>query len=106
MRQMLQVRCQESYPAIQAAGAEVVAAVVAPLDAVEGLCRSAGITYTVLSDADHEVSDLYGVYDLLDDGLATPAVFIIDTDGTVLWSQIGQRTQVPVPGATILEHLP
>jgi peroxiredoxin len=60
----------------------------------------------VLSDADHEVSQLYDVYDLLGDGLATPAVFIIDTNGTILWSQIGQNTRVPVPGTTILEHLP
>ena len=97
---------RDSLLAIQAAGAEVVAVVVAPLDAVEGLCTSGGITFTVLSDADHEVSQLYGVYDLLGDELATPAVFIIDTDGTILWSQIGQRNRVPVPGATILDHLP
>ena len=97
---------RDSLPAIQAARAEVVAVVVAPLGAVEGLCKSAGITFTVLSDADHEVSQLYGVYDLLGNGLATPAVFIIDTDGTILWSQIGQRTRVLVPGSAILEHLP
>ncbi len=97
---------RDNLPAIEDAGAEVVAVVVAPLGAVEGLCTSGGITFTVLSDADHKVSRLYGVYDLLGDGLATPAVFIIDTDGTILWSQIGQRNRVLVPGATILEHLP
>lgn len=100
------MQLQENYAAIQARGAEVVAVVVASLDAVEGLCQSAGLQYPVLSDANHEVSEAYGVYGLLSDGLAAPAVFIIDTDGRVVWNQIGQRTNLPVPGATILEHLP
>jgi peroxiredoxin len=64
------------------------------------------VDYPVLSDEDHEVSEAYGVYDLLDDGLAAPAVFIIDRNGQVAWSQIGQHTRMPVPAATIVEHLP
>jgi peroxiredoxin len=46
------------------------------------------------------------VYNLLGDGLAAPAVFVIDTDGRIVWSQV---SLVPgdQPGAqTILEHLP
>ena len=96
---------RESYQAILDAGAEVVAVAVASPEAVDGMCQSAGIEYPVLSDADHQVSEAYGVYNLLDDGLAAPAVFVIDTDGRVVWSQIGQLTRVPVPAATLLEHL-
>jgi peroxiredoxin len=100
------VQLQENYLAIQAEGAEVVAVVVASVDAVEGLCERAGLVYPILADEMHEVSEAYGVYNVLGDGLAAPAVFIIDTDGRVVWSQIGQRTGLAVPGTMILELLP
>jgi peroxiredoxin len=97
---------QEQYQAIQDAGAEILAVVVDDLDAVEGMCERMGITYPVLSDADHQVSEAYGVFDLLGDGLAAPGVFVIGTDGRVLWSRVGQTTLEPVPASVILEHLP
>jgi peroxiredoxin len=100
------VQLQENYAAIQAKGAEVVAVVVASVEAVEGLCERAGVDYPILADESHEVSGTYGVYDLLGDGLAAPAVFIIDADRRVVWSQIGQRTSLAVPGTMILEQLP
>jgi peroxiredoxin len=100
------VELQKHYGAFQAAGAKLISLVVASLEAVEGLCERAQVPYPVLSDADHGVSQAYGVYDLLGDGLAAPAVFVIDRDGRVVWSQVGQRFQEPVPAATILERLP
>ena len=52
------------------------------------------------------VSEAYGVYDLLGDGLAAPAVFIVDTDGHIVWRQVGQSTGDPVSAQMIIEHLP
>ena len=38
--------------------------------------------------------------------LAAPAVFIVDTDGRIVWNQIGRPTPVAVPVETIIENLP
>jgi alkyl hydroperoxide reductase subunit AhpC len=45
----------------------------------------------MLADPAHRVADAYGVYNLTGDGLAAPAVFVIDTDGRILWSYVGQH---------------
>ena len=45
--------------------------------------------FGVLSDPDAYVTKKYGVFNLLGDGVATPAVFIIDSNKTLTWSYIG-----------------
>ena len=60
----------------------------------------------VEADPDHAAADAYEVFDLLGDGVATPSVFIVDADGYVVWSYVGQHA-ADRPGAdTILSHLP
>jgi peroxiredoxin len=100
------VELQENYLKIRDRGAEVVAIVVASLEAVEGLCESAQVPFPVLSDVDHEVAEAYAVYNLLGDELAAPAVFIVGAERRIVWNQIGRPTRVAVPIATILENLP
>ena len=80
--------------------------VVAPLEKVESWCQKAGIQFPMLADADHQVSDAYGVYNLLGDGLAAPAVVVIGTDGRIVWSRVAHSTSDPASAQTILEHLP
>jgi peroxiredoxin len=80
--------------------------VVTSLQAVQSLCERAAVPFPVLSDEDHTVSDAYRVYDVLGDELAAPAVFVVDTDGRIVWNQIGRPTRVAVPIETILENLP
>ncbi len=80
--------------------------VVAPLELVESWCRKAGITYPMLADADHQVSEAYGVYNLLGDELAAPAVFVIGTDGKILWSRVAADSRDPASTDMILEQLP
>ena len=95
-----------NYGAIQEAGAEVVSVVVATLADVESWCQRAGLPYPMLADADHHVAEAYGVYDLRDNGRAAPAVFVIDTDGRVVWSRVAASTADPASAASILEQLP
>jgi peroxiredoxin len=60
----------------------------------------------MLADPNHQVAEAYGVYNLLGDKIAAPSVFIIATDGRVVWSYFG-KSAGDRPGAqTILEHLP
>lgn len=98
---------QTQYGAFQEAGVEVVALAVASVESVEGWCQSAGVRYPMLADPAHSVAEAYGVYNLLGDGLATPAVFVVDTDGRIVWRHVFGRDPGDRPGAqAILEHLP
>lgn len=80
---------------------------VAPLTAVDdGVRRVIEPPYPVLADPDHEVAEAYGVYNLLGNGYAAPAVFIIDADGEILWSYVGQSRADRPRTSTVLENLP
>jgi len=97
---------QSHYQTFQDAGAEVVSLVVASIEVVEGWCQRARVDYPMLADSEHRVSEAYGVYNLLGDGLAAPAVFVVDTDGRIVWSHIGQHPSDRPGVQTILEQLP
>jgi peroxiredoxin len=80
---------------------------VSPLSDVEnGVLRVLNPPYPLLADPKHEVAEAFNVYDLLGTGYAAPSVFVIDTDGEVVWSYVGEnRTDRPTP-TSILENLP
>jgi len=80
--------------------------VVASIEKVEGWCKSAGVSYPMLADSEHQVSAAYGVYNLLGDSLAAPAVFVVDTGGRIVWSYVGQHSGDRVNAQTILGQLP
>ena len=75
----------------QNAGAEIVALAVAPLASVNSARQTVNAAYPMLADPDHQVAQAYGVYNLLGDRLAAPSVFIIDGDGRIVWSHVGQN---------------
>ena len=62
--------------------------------------------YPILADTDHAVSDAYGVFNLLGDGLTTPAIFVIDPAGQLVWSYVSQDANDRPASAAILAHLP
>lgn len=97
---------QERYEDFQKAGAEIVAVAVASLDALSSWCQRSGFTYPILADVDHAVSEAYGVYNLYGDGLAAPAIFVINTDGQIVWHYIRSGTYDQPGVQAILEHLP
>ncbi len=92
------------YEDFKARGAEVVAIAVAPLEAVEGVRASIGAPFPLLADSDHRVAEMYGVYNLLGDGLAAPAVFVLK-EGTIRWSYVGRSPTDRPPAEEILAHL-
>ena len=79
---------------------------VTSVAAMESWCQSSGATYPVLADPEHRVAETYGVYNLLGDGHAAPAVFVIEPRGRIGWSHVGQNRSDQVSPSTILEHLP
>jgi peroxiredoxin len=99
------VQLQQQYETFQEAGVEVIAAVVAPVASADGARRSTGATYPLLADPAHRVAEAYGVYNLLGDALAAPAVFVIDADGRIVWHHVGQDPGDRPGVQTILEQL-
>lgn len=98
---------QNNYKAFQDAGVELVALAVAELSYVDtGVREPLNLAYPVLADPDHEVAEAFNVYDVFEDGLAAPSVFVIDTDRTVLWSYVGQGPNDRPSADTLLSNLP
>ncbi|HET90231.1 MAG TPA: redoxin domain-containing protein [Chloroflexi bacterium] len=100
------MQLQNNYQAFQNAGAEIVALAVSSVSAVNSARQTTGATYPMLADAQHQVAEAYGIYNLLGDKLAAPAVFVIDTDGRITWHHVGQNTNDRPSVRTILEQLP
>jgi len=99
------VELQQRYGEFQARGAEVIALAVAPREAVEGVRSAIGASFPILADPEHRAAELYGVYNLLGDGLAAPSVFVVQ-DGRILWAYVGQNSADRPPVDEILAHLP
>ena len=97
---------QRNYEVFLETGAEVIALAVAPIGSVNGTRQTTGATYPLLADPAHQAAEAYGVYNLLGDGLAAPAVFVVDTDGRIVWSRVGWYPGDRPSAQTILEHLP
>lgn len=73
---------------------------------MEGAGAAVGATYPILADPQHQVAEAYGVFNVLGDQLAAPAVFVIDRDGRVRWSYIGQSSEDRPSIGEVLEQLP
>ena len=55
------------------------------------LVKSLDLGYKLLSDPQANMIKAYGVYNLLDDGVATPSVFIIGSGKKIIWNYIGKN---------------
>jgi thioredoxin-dependent peroxiredoxin len=90
----------------QQKNSEVMAIAVQDQAGAQTSAQQANASFPILADPDHRVAEAYGVYNLLGDGVATPAVFVIDTSGQIIWSHIGQNISDRPTNETILENLP
>ncbi len=64
------------------------------------------VSYPILADPDHTVAEAYNVFNTLGDGVATPAIFIINPAGQIVWSYIGQSFSDRPAMQQILDNLP
>ncbi len=93
------------YNDIKALNAEVVAISVDDLSGAEDIARQLGIPFPILYDPSRVVTQLYEVFNLLSDGVATPSTFILDTDGVIAWKYIGRSKEDRPSVSTILAQL-
>ncbi len=105
--------CQQHLAAVQAAydrfrsrNAIVLAVAAQSVSQAKATRELGRLAFPVLADDDHAASEAFGVFNLFGDGLAAPAVFVIDAEGGIVWSHIGQSpTDYPLPDM-ILQRIP
>lgn len=96
---------QSDYPRFQEQNTEILALVVAPQERVQSAVKRLNLPYPFLADADHAISSAYGVYNLLNDNLATPSVFVVEENGLVVWSYVGRHANDRPTAQQILDQL-
>jgi peroxiredoxin len=80
---------QETYPKFQAQNVEIIAISVDDLGRTRQMAALTGSEYYLLADPEKTVTRAYGVFDLLGDGVAAPAVFILGSDAVIEWQYVG-----------------
>ena len=87
--------------------AEILAISTDNLAGAENVAQRVGIEFPVLyTSGDSTVPKDYNVYDLHGDGLASPAVFIINPQGEITWKYISTTPYRQVLSTRILNNLP
>ena len=87
MRQLVEL--QNDYQAIKDLQAEVLAVSVDDLRRAGYVVDRLGLEFPIMYNTEADMVKEYGVFNLLNDGLATPSTFVIDTQGKVRWKYIG-----------------
>lgn len=96
---------QGAYADIRAQGAELLAISVDDLSGAQRMREHASAEFPVLSDADAGVARRYQVFDLLGDGVAAPATFILDGGLRIVAGAVGDDIGARVPAQVIVNTL-
>ncbi len=97
---------QANYERFQELGAEILALAVQDVTRAKRMQELTGAAFPILADPDHAIATQYGVFDRLGDGVAAPSVFIIDSNGHIVWSYIGRDAFDRPAVDAIIAHLP
>ena len=100
------VELQESYPEFQALQSELFAISMDDIYETTELSLALNLDYSLLSDPEAYVIKKYGVFNLLGDGVATPSVFIINSNKTLIWSYVGEDISDRADLKDILSNIP
>ncbi len=82
---------QSRYKEFEEKNSKILAISLDRSDDIKNMTALVQPDFQILSDYTAAVSKNYEVFDLLGDGLATPAVFIVGKDGSILWRKIGEH---------------
>jgi peroxiredoxin len=93
------------YPEFQYLDAELLGISMDNIAETSRLVETLGVTYKLLSDPNGKVVKEYGVYNLLGDGVAAPAVFIIGPNRSNEWSYLGRNIGDRPSVDDIIAHL-
>lgn len=96
---------QDIYRQIEAQNVELAAISTDDVNDARQMASIVHAEYPVLADADKKTARAYKVFDMLGDGVAAPAVFIIDADHKIAWQQIGENISDRPTNEDILREL-
>ncbi len=84
---------------------EALAVSTDDLAGAETVVERLGLGFPILYDPDAAVVSEYGVYNLLNDRMATPSTFVIDKSGEVRWKHIGKGRYDHATNQQIIDQL-
>lgn len=96
-------------------GAQIIAVAVQSQEAAVLSAERSKAQYPILADSEHTVAQAYGVTQLSlglvesdesDWAKSGGAVFVIDSDGQIVWEYLAKSFSDRAPSQTILENLP
>ena len=96
---------QESYDAIQAEGAELIAVSADPIAIAQSTQQKLQITYILLSDERTKTIADYNVVDPSEVEVARPAVYIVSQDGNIAWKYLDAKSGKRLGPEPILAQL-
>ena len=96
---------QEAYGEFRALNTEVVAISTDVLGDARAMADLTQAEYPILADPGGPVVKSYGVFNLLGDGVAAPAAFIVGRDGGIEWRQVGTNIADRPTTADLLERV-
>ena len=82
---------RKDYQTIRGLNAEILAVSNDQLTGGERAIDHLDLGFPALFDPEAVVIERFGVYDTLNDGCATPSVFVIDKSGDIRWEYIGRH---------------
>ena len=95
---------QEDYQSISDLDAQVIAISMDDLSHAGKAVEHLRLQFPVLHDLEGDVARRYEVYDLLNDGLAAPAIFLLDKDGKGRWEDVSKDPyDRPTPERILIE---
>jgi peroxiredoxin len=97
---------EKDLPKFEQNNAQVIAVAVQNQAGAQTSIKDSGTSYPILADANRDVANAYGVYNLLNDNVAAPSVFIINKSGEIAWSYIGKDINDRPTNNLILSNLP
>ena len=100
------MQLQSRYQDIRGAGAEVLAVSTDDLKGAGHAVDGFGLKFPILyTSKDPAIPLSYDRFNKFGDGLASAAVFIIDTDGVIRWQSLGSNYQHQVSGGEVIQAL-
>ena len=81
---------EKAYKTIKAEGAEVIAISVDTMSDTKLMADLVSASYPILSDEAHVVTEKYGLFNLLGDGVSAPGTYVITSDKRIRLVHVGQ----------------
>lgn len=96
---------QDQYAEIEAIGAEIIAVSIDSEEDARAVVARLNLTYPVLYDTTTAVTRAWGVFNLLNDGVPAPAVYVFDSAGNLVSYRIGETIADRPHAAEVLSVL-